>query len=207
MNFKQKRGIYKTTLDFGTDALDSTFSFYNNRRGGTVPYDQIPLGWKYTERKGWRAKYFSAGFALFGIVGGCAIMAEQSPRAPEAHQGGMIFMAICFAAALVVYVTDRLVRPPAGFTLIPATHEIRVIHDKQYQTIIDEILKRRHDALRRKHAAIDPLNATGAESRKFRWLREEGVVTEQEYNDAITRLAARTGDAPNLSHPEQKKLH
>ena len=207
MNFRQKRGIYKTTFEFGADALDFTFSFYNNRRGGTVPYDQIPLGWKYSERKGWRAKYFSAGFILFGIVGGSAIMEEYSSRAPDAREGGMIFMAFCFFLAAVIYVADRLVRPSTGFTLIPAKHEIRVIHDAQYQTIIDEITRRRHDLLRRKHAQVDPLNATGAESRKFRWLREEGVISEQEYTEAIARLAARTGDTPGAIHPEQKKLH
>lgn len=207
MNFKQKRSIYRTTFDFGADALDFTFSFYNNRRGGTVPYDQIPLGWKYSERKGWRAKYVSAAFVLFGVVGGTAIMEQYSARAPDAIKGGLTFMGICFAVAVILYAADRLLRPSTGFTLIPAKHEIRVIHDGQYQTIVDEITKRRHDLLRRKHIPIDPLNATGAESRKFRWLREEGVISEQEYTDAITRLAARTGDAPNVLHPEQKKLH
>jgi hypothetical protein len=131
----------------------------------------------------------------------------MAARAPDAREGGMIFMATCFACAVIIYAVDRLLRPSAGFTLIPAKHEIRVIRDSQHQTIIDEIMKRRHDLLRRKHAAVDPLNATGAESRKFRWLREEGVISDQEYNDAVARLAARTGDAPNILHPEQKKLH
>ncbi|HTK84411.1 MAG TPA: hypothetical protein VL625_04935 [Patescibacteria group bacterium] len=208
-NYSQKRSRYKTTLDFGPERLDHTFSYFNNRSGASIKYEQIPLEWRLSGRKNWRAKYISAGFACFGIVMGTAIMGEQSERNIHAMQSGLTFMATCLACAVLLYFFERVFRPSTEFTVIPAKPEIRIIHDGREKEIEAEILKHRRDALRAKLMNIDPLNAPGTESRKFRWLREENIITDEEYANAVLKLAgARTDEALAAAKTEQnRKLH
>jgi hypothetical protein len=206
MNFRQKRSIYKTTLAFGPDRLEYTFSAFNNRQGGSVPYERIPSDWKTICRKNWRAKYFSIAFMAFGTVGGFAVMSESTPHARD---GGLTFMATCFVAAAALYILERVFRPDTDFTVIPLKPEIRILHDEQAEAIAAEIRQRRRDALRRKMLTPDPLNSAAAESNKFRWLHEEDIVSDEEYAQAMATLSGgRDDDRPADIRPESnRKLH
>jgi 50S ribosomal subunit-associated GTPase HflX len=70
-----------------------------------------------------------------------------------------------------------------------------VLQDAQQQTILDEIMKRRLEAMKKKLAQVDFNRPYYEEARKFNWLREEGVITEQEYRHARQKIAAMRGKA------------
>ena len=190
MNFAQKRGGYRTTFAFGAEALEYTFSARGNRRGGSAPYAEIPTAWRHLQKKSWYVKYIAAGFVAFWLVVGSWVMTNPSGQSPNPLRDGLILMAIGFGAALLILILDRLESPPTRLTIIPGRREIWIIVDGQHQAIVDEIMSRRREALRRKFASIDTLSPPGSESRKFRWLLEEGVISDEAYRDAIARLAA-----------------
>jgi len=60
-----------------------------------------------------------------------------------------------------------------------------------------EIYKRRKAEILRIYGEVDTLNHPELELKKFLWLKEEGVVSEQEFEDARMKIAAAAG-APGI---------
>jgi len=189
VKFAQRRGRVRAEFEFAPDALVHSYAIRGNRRGGTTPYEQIPLAWKYAKARAWKLKYFSAAGGLAGLVAG-AYALEAIPAPGQAWLTALVALAICNLVGILSFFADPFARSRAGMTIIPVKNEIRILDDGRCPAILDEIRKRRLAAMRLKLGAVDPFAAPGAESRKFRWLREEGAITEEEYAAAMAQLGA-----------------
>lgn len=195
MKLTQKRSRYKTGFDFGPETLEYTFSTRAGRRGYTVRYEDIPLEWKITQQKSWRIKYLCLLLALLGVELGLVVISER----PGIPADAIILMAAGIGLASILFVLDRVFNPSVRFTIVPMKNEIRIISDSQHQAIVDEIVKGRLEALRRKFAQIDPLNLPANEARKFRWLCEEGAISSQEFDEAFAKLVGKAPGGTSAS--------
>lgn len=65
--------------------------------------------------------------------------------------------------------------------------------------VIDEIYRRRNAEIRRKYAIVDFLADPRAEIAKFRSLKDRGIISEQEFDDATSKITAASEDDPNVS--------
>lgn len=88
--------------------------------------------------------------------------------------------------------TFTLLQPTSG-----AGGPVRIIHDKRHDDILQRIKSGRTARLRELHLAVSFENAPKQEERKFKWLLDQGVISEAEYQFAIARLSARPSGLPN----------
>ncbi len=90
------------------------------------------------------------------------------------------------------------------YTSIPTVNrKLLVLRDAQHDEVLKELESRRMRALR-KLAVIDPLNAPQLELRKFMWLKEEGIISEQEcdfFRQKLVDSAKGVGSLVPLSKP------
>jgi hypothetical protein len=87
------------------------------------------------------------------------------------------------------------------FTVVPvAKGTIRVLQDAQHDRLIGEMQHRRHAALR-EEAVIDDRNSPQRELRKFTWLKEQGAITEQEFETFRQKILNALAERPSSSLP------
>lgn len=75
---------------------------------------------------------------------------------------------------------------------------IFVIQDKYHDTIIDELKKRRKSQLLQWYGEINPENDLENEIRKFKWLVEQEVISEEESEKKIAQAELLKKDNFNL---------
>jgi len=198
-HFKQKRSSYRTSFSFGDDEL--TYSFDNSRAkvGSSVPYHKIPGLTSYREVKLWWLKYV----AVFTVTS-CVIAAlhywrigDMEVLAGILYIASLLFLCACLFA---------LLRRHGGITSIPLDPILFVLNDRQQGTILEEIHKRRLEAMSKKLAQVDFNKPYFEEARKFKWLREEGAISEQEYKAARQKIAA-VRDKTGMPPPEPGKVN
>ncbi len=108
----------------------------------------------------------------------------------------VIFGAIGIICSLVL---RRFLRKT--YTSIPANNrKILVMRDRKHDEILQALESRRLRALH-KLAVIDPLNTPQLELRKFIWLKEQGVITEQECSSLRQKLIDSTKELGRLTPP------
>jgi len=182
LTFKQKSGRFETYFDFLEDGLTYRFDDSKLRVGGTIPYHQLAGRTCYSETKAWKCHYAVALIAIVILGMGLHSLAlhEWSCVLTTAKLG-------CFAfiGCLTSWRHER-----RRITTIPCQPRIVILHDKQRQTILDEIMRRRVAALKVKSARVDTSEPYYVEAQKFEWLLQEGIVSEWEYQEARQTIAA-----------------
>jgi hypothetical protein len=126
---------------------------------------------------------------LIAIIGTALTMTIQILRPGRADFALAAASAAVVAYFLLVYrnimtLTFTLLQPADG-----AGTPIRITHDKRYDEILQRIKSGRIARLRKLHLAVNFENAPKQEARKFKWLLDEGAISEAEYQDAIARLS------------------
>jgi hypothetical protein len=82
------------------------------------------------------------------------------------------------------------------YTSIPVVgggKKVLVLRDRRHDEVLKALESRRVRELQ-KLAVINPLNTTNIEMQKFTWLKDEGVITEQEFNFFRTKLVQSATD-------------
>lgn len=75
--------------------------------------------------------------------------------------------------------------PPGAGKLV-----LRVKQDAQHDDILGEIKARWRARLRELHMQVNPANQPDKEQQKFKWLRENDVLSDDEYRQALAELSA-----------------
>lgn len=197
--FKQKRGWLRTSLDFGEEELTYTFDNSRTRVGSSIPYHEIPGRTNYREVRMWWLRYVLVFYLTFCVV---TIIYYSSINSMEALSTIVYVATLGF---LMVWLL-ALLRRQGGMTSFRLDTAIIVLHDGQQQAILDEIMKRRLDAMRKKLAHVDFNRPYYEEAARFGRLKEEGVITEQEYRNARQKIAAMRG-RPGFSPPHQGNMN
>ncbi|TAL27260.1 MAG: hypothetical protein EPN97_17945 [Alphaproteobacteria bacterium] len=94
------------------------------------------------------------------------------------------------------------------FTILPVTKGvIRVLQDPLHDRLIGEMKQRRYAALRAQ-AVIDRANSPQGELRKFTWLKEQGAITEKEFEAFRNKLLEAISDRPSQPpRPPTETVH
>ena len=124
----------------------------------------------------------------------------------QALAGTLIYIP---AFAMLIWGARRLSR--REYTIVPVSKgTIRVLQDPQHDRIMGEIQNRRLAALRAQ-AIIDDSNSPQIELRRFAWLKEQGAITDEEYDafrEKILDASAERGAQPTPpSKPPRETLH
>ncbi len=108
--------------------------------------------------------------------------------------------AALFGVLLVAGWAYIRVRSKNVYTSIPVRNgKVLVLQDKRHDEVI-EALESRRVRFYRKLAVIDLRNPPAVELRKFTWLKEQGVISEEEFETFRQKLA---GDATSPLPPSK----
>jgi hypothetical protein len=170
--------FHKVAFDFGDKALTYTIEDERNRVGLSVLYEAIE-GEKSLQN--YREKLPVYLGLLLDAAALLALVMLQGVYSPLVW-----IFAVLGTACLIV---GRYTRFDATVMTTPLG-KILVFDREHKQEIIDEIDRRRRAEIRRKYGEIDFLNDPKTEIGKYRWLKAQKIISEQEFNDAIAKISA-----------------
>jgi hypothetical protein len=180
LTFKQWNNFAKLSFRFSPDYLSFDIASSGSRRTGfNTRYEALPGSFYY---KTLRPRYLLIMFFLF--MGGALTLAELVFDVPEPS-------AILNLRPVIFFSAYTAVLCAAGFALrgilrkdytVLATPGGNILIAKRgaHDAIIEQLQKRRMAALA-KLVVIDPAQSPWKEVKKFKWLRDEGVISDGEY--------------------------
>ncbi len=173
MKFTQKRHFFVSThFDFKDDKLEFLIKDVRQDYGFSIHYDDIDSKKSFTTLKEKWPSAFSAVAYIFFVLDVFWISKGFSPVGQ-----GMLATAILFMAIGSFFKVDA--------TLIPTEMgNIVILPDKNHDKIVSEIFSRRRDVLKNIYGIVNPLNHPENEINRFRWLRDEDIITPSEFEAA-----------------------
>jgi hypothetical protein len=188
MKLTQKALLFhKAEFEFGDKMLTYRIEDEKARAGMTILYENIGIDkslQSYREKSPVYLGLIIIGAAIASLIGHPA----HGSRAPDILTG--VLTALGWASLIAgrfAKFDSTVIATPLG--------KIIVFDREGRQQIIDEIFRRRSAELRRKYLAVDFLNEPKNEIGKYRWLKTEGVISEDEFNLAIEKISAAGGKA------------
>lgn len=182
MRFTQKAWIYnRAEFIFGDRVLETAVDDGRQKFSFSVPYRAIGVR---RSVQGYREKAASR-FAIALMLG--ALLGMNVAGYPSGI--GHHIATACFGAGFLLFLAHKYVRFDATCLPLETGNTLLVFHDGQEQAILREIDKRRKADILRLHGAVDALNHPEHELRKFLWLKEEGIISEPEFEAARLKIA------------------
>jgi hypothetical protein len=169
---------FRTKIDyrFFRDYVEYTI---RDRNGAlscfTVKYSALPGRTEYGAYQPARSPITGLQILLFALM--ILMISSAFPKASQWEIGLMVGGAV---AALAVSIALRW-RFRDAYTTIPTVKgKLHLLRNKQHDQVLQELESRRLKELR-KLATIDTLNSPQAELRKFEWLKEQEIITQEEF--------------------------
>lgn len=169
---EQKKLLNKAVFEFGEEKLTHSIKRGSGTRKFSVHYAAIPLQdiYEVTERNSW---YRSAG--IFWIVLGCLQMFYGFQSDGGVKISFWFLLGIVFIGVYLIATTSYTIfQPEAG--------NIFIIKDRQHDTIIDELKRRRKQQVLARYGEIDYSNSHQEELNKFQWLFDQEILSEEEFS-------------------------
>ena len=190
MQYVQKKFGVRRAFVFAPDRLMHTVADYSGATEFPVAYEEIDFNnlSRTTLNNG---RFYKLIFGLFlGLV---SIGLLASGTEFKAVAGLLILLGAVGAVGILV--ANFLKLFAITYTILPIPSRgpalsLRIIRDRQHDIILEEIRIRRIARLRALYGQVDFANDPTAELRKFRALRDGKVITDDEYNDAASRIQA-----------------
>ena len=186
MKITQKRGIAFRSFDFGETELLFEYGALNSRASCSYAYEQIPVEHKYSRTRAWRALWHGFFMLVFGLTIASGMMHFGGP---DNFHDGLILFAITAIGVPLFGLCSVFLQAGSAQTVFMTEPKLSILHDKLHDQILDELMHRRREVLKVKYGVIDPEKSVAESSRSFRWLREEGAISEEEYQAAIVQLS------------------
>jgi hypothetical protein len=187
----QSRFGYTNRFHFGEDQLKFTSRDSSGESTCSMNYEAINLDNSSTLKINAGKRYG----LLIVLIGTALTMTIQSlcpGRLDFAVAAAAVSVAAYFVLVNVITLTFTLLRATSG-----AGTPIRITHDKHLDEVLQRIKSGRIARLRKLHLAVNFENGPKQEGRKFKWLLDDGVISEAEYQDAIARLSAHSSGLPD----------
>jgi hypothetical protein len=187
----QSRFGYTNRFHFGEDQLKFTSRDSSGESTCSANYDTINLDNSSTLKINAGRRYC----LLIVLIGTALTMSIQvlfRGRLDFACAAAAVTIAAYFVVQNAITLTFTLLRPTSGTGML-----IRITHDKRLDQVLQRIKSGRIARLRKLHLAVDFENAPKQEERKFKWLLDEGAISEAEYRGAIARLSAHPSGQPD----------
>lgn len=184
MRFSQKAFLFnRTNFEFGPKKLSVYVDDGRLKVGFSVPYHEVGTHKSiksFPERAVFR---LSLAVTLAACVSYASIYLH-SPYGPTTLSGviAVVGALMCFASRYAQFDATQIP--------IASGNTILIFQDSQHHSIMSEIYKRRKAEMLRLYGEVDTLAPPQLELKKFRWLKEEGVVSEQEFEEARQKIDA-----------------
>lgn len=196
LTFRQKRLSNRVWFTFRDDELEYRFEDASHARKFRLDYRELPFTHtEYTEK-------FEAlrGLAFVWLF----LAGLNGLRAVGGDLGFIVAAVVLVLLAGLSWLGYR--KLAATFTVIDTEHgRMLAIHDDQHDRLMGELAQRRRDAFLAEFGDVDGDNDPEEERRKFAWLRDRGVLTEDEYQQKLAEIG---GAAPSLpSRPGGGTVH
>ena len=190
MEIIQKRFSNKATFIFGEDKLKYTIKDSGGSRTFSVEYDAIPD--EYGEAEERNTLYRNAAILWVGI-GVIQIVVGLL-------QHGKVQFSLWFVLGILSYVVYMIARTRYS-TIDTSKGRIFVMKNRQHDIVLKEFTDRRRAQWRRWYGEVNLENDPDKEIRKFHWLKDHQVLSEEECQAAIERVE-RFHDLGSESTPE-----
>lgn len=187
----QSKFGYTNRFHFGEDQLKFTSRDSSGESTCSINYEAINIDNSSTLKINAGKRYG----LLIVLIGTALTMTIQSlcpGRLDFAVAAAAVSVAAYFVLVNVITLTFTLLRAASG-----AGTPIRITHDKHLDEVLQRIKSGRIARLRKLHLAVNFENGPKQGGRKFKWLLDDGVISEAEYQDAIARLSAHSSGLPD----------
>jgi hypothetical protein len=179
MKIEQKKFSTKTSFTFGDDGL--TYEI-RDRSGGTTfrtDYEDISFDTSFLEER--NAWWRNVGW-IWIVIGALGVLLSLRgagrPALPIWLVLGVVF--------LIAYYWRR-----TSYTIYDcAKGRILIIRDDKHDQIVNELNSRRRACLRSRYATVDFGNAPEAEARRFAWMLEYEIISQEEHDTALKQISS-----------------
>jgi hypothetical protein len=209
LRFEQRNFLGRIHLTFYSKYLD----YSNGKWSFKLRYEDLPAELEY---RGITRKSLFAPIICFLTLIGAMIALHWIGLSHSANyyvgpEGGLRvlkFMGIALPIIIgATYMASRYSK--ISYTVIPTYKgTLEFANDKHKDAIHQELKTRRHEALRRRLAVVDYLNPPQEEMNKFVWLKEQGIITEEElelYRKKLVNIAPLAEES--ITFREKPLLH
>jgi hypothetical protein len=199
--FRQRSLSTKLEFKFHPDYVE----FYvaglrGNLTGFNLKYETLPNAFDYRTH---RPKDQFVTFPLTIVAAATLYELAIHPRDTASSIIG--FMAVFGAVLCAVGYGLRGLLKKEYTVLVTPAGRLLIAKDRKHDAIVKELASRRTAALRRA-AVVDPQAPPWLEIKKFKWLRDEGIISEDDYR-ACRELIHASADAGAAKAPASAVLH
>jgi hypothetical protein len=194
----QKRFTVRLTHRFEKDRFVYTFRDVTGEIQFSPRYETILIGAPYTSIVKEKQVRAMAGLLVMGtgLTALLMMVAHSGETGPMSVVVFLCLVALMASEKLGVFSAKctllKMEPPPPGAGKL----SIRVIHDAHHDEIIAELKARWTARLRQLHLEVNPLNDQNREQTKFNWLRDNGVISVEEYDRAVDQLRSTAAASP-----------
>jgi hypothetical protein len=187
-------GVMKKEFTFGPEKLEHSTSHGPKGLTFSIPYEAIPIDCSEFEAssrllRGYLLYLWAlCNFGVYSIVK--AAVDGSSNLIWIAPVGGSLIVAV-FIAVLDHLGTLR------GTMFKTNVGVIEILGDKNHDEILRRITELRYIRVREKLARVDALADPQREIRKFRWLRENEFISQQEFDSVLETIASNRSARPS----------
>lgn len=182
MRYDQKKNGNKISFVLNRENLSYSLSDKQHNIAFKVEYEQIPME-SFTVRE---MNTWLRNVGLLWLVLGAVFTVID-------YMAGELRPSIWLFVGAGCYVTF-LIRQTEFIYFDTNKGRILIINDAQGQEIHDMIQQRRVTQIRERYGQINWNNDPEQEVRRFRWMEENGVISESEYNEIEAKIRLRLPD-------------
>ena len=190
LTIRQRMLGHSRVFQFERESLLYTLRDQSGERTFSVPYQVIDA----KNVSGVRSKNprFARTLTRAAIVGALAAFAITTVNSTI---GAIVGIASVCAYAMI-WAAETAGLFSVSFTHIPMapvppganSNLLSIIGDQNRDQIVDELAKRSRERLRALYGTVDLSGDQGREAARMQWLKERGVISEDEYSEQMKRL-------------------
>ena len=179
MKIEQKKFSAKTSFSFEDDGITYEVRDASGATAFRTDYEDVSFETSFfEERNVW---FRNVGY-IWLVIGGLQ-MALRFQDTGKLIPSIWLFLGIAFAVA---YFWRRI-----GYTIFDTPKgRILVIRDGKHDQVVAEIVQRRRACFRSRYATVDVDSSPEAEERRFAWLHEHQIISDEEHAAAMKQISS-----------------
>ena len=168
--FIQQKYSKKFIFQFTDDSILYTAKTNTAESTDEIEYSTISANiWEYIEKNEW---FRNVGFIWLGI----GVWFEVLPL--TRGEGGLPFWSVLGVICLGIYFFHQI-----KFTVVEGSDKILVVQDEQHDKILEVIFSKRNEYVLDKYGEIDFDNHPDDEMSRFKAMKKEKVITDEEFTE------------------------
>jgi hypothetical protein len=202
---KQKRYGVRMAFRFDEDKLIRSHADHSGENRFSVPYGAIDVEnpSTVTVNVGRRYTRLVAIVAVLAVIMMLASNHSIYTRVFSILGWGLVIALGAINYFKVLSIKYTVLRIPSR----TGAENIKIIHDDNHDLIYSEILARWRKYFKKLYGAVDHAADPNKELTKFRWLKDHSIITELEYQDAVTKINSTREPEPNAERKDAERKY